>query len=61
VPQYPYWLQQLLSEHGLPGPQPRVVTAAKARTINTSVRAFIFMAIMEFLKVDKTNLEALLF
>jgi hypothetical protein len=38
-----------------------VVTAAKARTSNTRVRAFIFMAIMEALTADKTNLEALLF
>jgi hypothetical protein len=61
VPQYPYWLQQLLLEHGLPGPQPRAVTAVKARTSNTSVRAFIFIAIVEALTVDETNLEAMVF
>jgi hypothetical protein len=50
-----------LPEHGLPGPHPRAVTAAKARTNNTSVRAFIFIAIVEALTVDETNLEAMLF
>jgi hypothetical protein len=60
VPQYPNWLQQLPSEHGLPGPQPRAVTAAKARTNITSVRAFIFMAMLDALTVDGMNLVVLL-